>query len=97
MWLGHRKEFPEPQQFAIVNSLWQKANAWKVSFRNSLRWLIYTINSVDKTNLSCYTPPPTQHRSFFRNLPPLFLYQLRSPLGFKVNFVLTEHISKSRQ
>ena len=27
-----------------------------VSSRNSLQWPIFIINSVDKTNLSCYTP-----------------------------------------
>ena len=27
--------------------------------------------STDKTKLSSCTPPPTQHHSFFRNLPPL--------------------------
>ena len=32
---------------------------------------MYIINSVDKTKLSSYTPQPTQHHSFFRNLPPL--------------------------
>ena len=34
---------------------------------NSLRWPIYVINSADNTKLSCYTLPPTQHHSFFRN------------------------------
>ena len=49
-------------------------DARKVSSRrNSLRWSIYIINSVDKTKFSCYTPQPTQHHSFFRNLPPLFV------------------------
>ena len=31
------------------------------------------INSVDNTRLPCYTPLPTQHHSFFRNLPPYSL------------------------
>ena len=39
------------------------------SRRNSLRWSIFIINSVYKTKFSCYTPLPTQHHSFFRNLP----------------------------
>ena len=30
------------------------------------------INSVEKTMISCYTSLPTQHHSFFRNLPSLF-------------------------
>ena len=36
---------------------------------NSLQWPIYFINSNDNTKLPCYTLPPTQHHSFFRNLP----------------------------
>ena len=35
---------------------------------NSLQWPIYIINSVDKTKLSCYTPPPTQHLRIFTTL-----------------------------
>ena len=38
---------------------------------DSLWWPIYIINSVDNTNLPCYTLLPKQHHSFFRNLPPL--------------------------
>ena len=34
---------------------------------------IYVINSVADTKLPCYTLPPTQHHSFFRNLPPSFV------------------------
>ena len=36
--------------------------------------IIYIINSVNKTKLSCYTPPLSQNHSFFRNLPPLGKY-----------------------
>ena len=32
----------------------RRANARKVSFRISLRWPIYSINSVDKTKLFCF-------------------------------------------
>ena len=42
---------------------------------NSLRWPIYVIDSVDITKLHCYTLPPTQHHSFFRNLHLLFIDQ----------------------
>ena len=42
---------------------------------NSLRWPIHVIKSVDNTKLHGYTLPPTQHQSFFRNLP---LYSLGS-------------------
>ena len=31
-------------------------------------------NSIGNTKLSLYTLPPRQHHSFFRNLPPLFIY-----------------------
>ena len=41
---------------------------------NSLQWPIYVINSVDNSKLPCYTLPPTQHHSFFRNLPPLIIW-----------------------
>ena len=34
----------------------ERANARNVSFRISLRWPIYIVNSVDKTKLSCNTP-----------------------------------------
>ena len=44
----------------------------ETSVQKLLRWPIYIINSVDKTKLSSHTPPPTQHYSFLRNLPPLF-------------------------
>lgn len=32
---------------------WRRANAWNVSHRYSERWPNYSINSVDKTKLSC--------------------------------------------
>ena len=41
---------------------------------NSLRWLIYVLNFVVNTKLPYYTLPQTQHRSFFRNLPPHSFY-----------------------
>ena len=41
---------------------------------NSLRWLIYVINLFDNTKLPCYTLPPMQHHSYFRNLPPFYIY-----------------------
>ena len=39
-----------------VHLLRRRANARNVSFRISLRWLTYIVNSVDKTKLSCNTP-----------------------------------------
>ena len=50
-----------------------KGSRSNVNFRNSLRWPIYVINSFDNTELPCYTLPPTQHHSFFRNLPLQFI------------------------
>ena len=35
-----------------LDSLRRRANARNISFRISLRWLIYIVNSVDKTKLS---------------------------------------------
>ena len=45
----------------------------KTSTMKLLTVAIYVINSVVNTKLPCYTLPPTQHHSFFRNLPPLFI------------------------
>ena len=50
----------------------------KSQLLNSLRWPIYVINSFDNAKLPCYTPPPTQHHSFLRNLPPFFLVMRQS-------------------
>ena len=49
------------------DSLWRRANAQNVSFRISLWWSIYIINTVYKTKLSCNTPTDTA---------PQFLYKL---------------------
>ena len=54
--------------FALTKCLCSNCYLW-----NSLRWPIYDINSVDNTKLPCYTLTPTQHHSFFRNLPLLFI------------------------
>ena len=42
-------KIPRPNR---IESLWRRANARNFSFRISLRWLIYIVNSVDKTKLS---------------------------------------------
>ena len=39
-------------------SLRRRANARNVSFRISLRWITYIVNSVDKTKLSSYLTQP---------------------------------------
>ena len=40
----------------LRHSIRRGANARNISFQIPLRWSIYTINSVDKTKLSCNTP-----------------------------------------
>ena len=60
-----------------------KGSRMNVNFRNSLRWPIYVINSVDNTELPCYTLPPTQHHSFFRNQPPSIHYKWSTNLEDK--------------
>ena len=61
-----------------------KGSRSNVNFRNSLRWPIYVINSVDNTELPCYTLPPTQqHHSFFRNQPPSIHYKWSTNLEDK--------------
>ena len=57
-----------PLSFSLM-----RANAQNVSCRNSLRWPVYIINSVNLTKLPCYTPPLIQLHSFFRNVPHLWL------------------------
>ena len=52
---------------AIWDSLRRRACARNVSFRIFLRWIIHTINSVDKTKLPCNTPT---------DAAPQFLYKL---------------------
>lgn len=49
----------------LRNSLWLRTNKRNVGFGNSLRWPIYIVNSIDKTNLSCNTP------GFLQKLTPL--------------------------
>ena len=53
--------------------LWQRANTWNGNFK-SFTVANLVVNSVDDTKLPCYTLPLVQHHSFFRNLPPLFIY-----------------------
>ena len=59
---------------------------------NSLRWPMNVINLVDNTKLPCSTLPPTLHHSFFRNLPPLFIW-LNNCLFQLVNVInLSEYV-----
>ena len=55
----------------VCHSLWRRPNAGNFSFRDSLRWSIYIINSVDKNQISFNFSPPKQQHSFFRTLPSL--------------------------
>ena len=43
-----------------------------LALEHSLQWPMYIINPFDKAKSSCYTPQPTWHHSFFRNLSPIF-------------------------
>ena len=48
-------DLPARQTLQLTNdSLRRRANTRNVSFRISLRWPIYIVNSVDKTKLYCY-------------------------------------------
>ena len=46
-----------------------KTKEKKKKKKKKKKTLIHIINPVDKTMILLYTPP-TQHHSFFRNLPP---------------------------
>ena len=62
------------------------------------------VNSVDDTKLPCYTLPLVQHHSFFRNLPPLFIYpylpgtryNYQNVLILKTNFFFNQTAFPSR-
>ena len=72
MKIGHRRvREPTSRALALCQSLWRRAEAQNVSFST-----LYGGQSTLSTQsiilkLPCYTLPPTQHHSFFRNLPPL--------------------------
>ena len=52
-WMFIKKQSsPSSEQIHLLR---RRANARNVSFRISLRWLSYIVNSVDKTKLSCNT------------------------------------------
>ena len=66
-------------QNAVKLLLWQGADIRNISYRNSVWWPNYIIKSVDKTKLSHITPPPQQHHSFSKSLPPLFMSKILHP------------------
>ena len=51
----------------------RKAKARNDSFRISLQWLIYIVNSVDNTKLSCNTPTDAAPQ-FLQKLTPFMQY-----------------------
>ena len=56
---------------AKQHSLWRRASARNFTFDLYVGQL--TLSTLSrKLNISCYTSPPKQHYSFFRNLPSLF-------------------------
>ena len=52
----------------------QRANARNVSFETLYGGQFMLL--IDNTKLSYYTLQPMQHYSFFRNQPPLFIYDI---------------------
>ena len=65
-----------------------KSQRSKRELRSSLWWLVYAINSVVKTKLSSYTPPTTQHHSFFRNYLFYSSFSVLLSCSASVNFRL---------
>ena len=61
-------------------SLRRRANARNVSYRISLWWLTYIVNSVDETKLSCNTPT---------DAAPQFLNKKRA-FPFGISFIALE-------
>lgn len=51
----------------------QKVHNAYVGLKASLWWPVHIIKSVAKHKLSRYTPPQTQHQSFFRDSSPLLV------------------------
>ena len=76
-----KAEVPNVSPSPRIDSLRLRANARNVSFRISLRWSIHIVNPLDKTKLSCNTPPPTQQHSFFRNFRTYSLYSFDMDLA----------------
>ena len=66
------------QESKFLYLLWRRAHARNVSFRDSLWWPIYIINSVDYTNLSFYTPRSDSTTVSYGTHPPL---SIRTILG----------------
>ena len=57
------------QIYVTKKGLWQRANAWNISLE-IVNGGLYVINSVCKTNFSCYTPTDVAQQ-FFSKLSPL--------------------------
>ena len=81
----NRKNFPSLQcvilcHFGVTvavndqNSALAMGERSKRQLLNYLLWPIYVINSVENTELPCYTFQPTQHHSSLRNLPTSFTF-----------------------
>lgn len=68
-WLSSLHMWPQTNEikyFALT-----KGKYLKHQLAISLQWPICIVNLFDKTKLSCYTPPLTQHQSLSENLPSL--------------------------
>ena len=73
MWIGHRKEIRELRFRALAQSEFDKGLTLETSASESLYGGNFTLcTQLIKPNCLAILPP-TQHHSFFRNLPPITL------------------------
>ena len=74
MSIGHRKDIRKLTFRALAlrgrASLRGNRSGERLTLETSASESLYKIYSVDETKLFVI-PPPTQHHSFFRNVPPL--------------------------
>ena len=71
------------QIYVTKKGLWQRANAWNISLE-IVNGGLYVINSVCKTNFSCYTPTDVAQQ-FFSKLSPLLKKKKRKENGWSMN------------
>ena len=75
-----------------LDSLRRRANARNVSFRISLRWLVYIINPVDKTQLSVHRIAAERwgkkNETHIRSFNHLFLFVVLNYIKHLMLFVL---------
>lgn len=81
----------------------QKVHNAYVGLKASLWWPVHIIKSVAKHKLSRYTPPQTQHQSFFRDSSPLLVctrdgFRLWLPLELPapIKILKASHVSTDK-